>query len=391
MQSARGTGLQSELAHDANAAATSSGERPATRIAGAHHATRAPDAMGVLSSTPLVHLLVYGVDHLLTGELVVREDGGAEHTISWVDGCVAHVKTASDAAPVVAPRAVEQRVAALVAVLPGETSYAFYAATDGSDGDAGDTHVARELACGACDPLDLLLVAARAWDDAARFDAAMLRLGTDPLALSGVGAAAFDTVALTPLEHTALHAIVEGRATVADLLARHADDADALRRFLYLLAVTRRLVVKPSVKPSAMPLAPRTHDSERAAPPRDSARPAAERADLALQRGDIDAALTEASRAVALAPDDCDAVALHVWISSMKASDADAPSYLAGFDRVLERDPRNENALFYRGKLLARLGRPKEALQTFTLLLYANSEHRGAKSEVRLLQRRGVQ
>ena len=377
------TGDKDELRVDAGATATRSGERPVTRVAGAPRFTRAADAVGVLSATPLVHLLVYGVDHVLTGELVLREVDGAEHALTLVEGCIAHVKTASDAAPVVAPRAVEQRMAALVALLPGETSYAFYASVE-SERLGADR--AREIAYGACDPLDLLLVAARAWDDPARFDAAMLRLGTEPLALTGgASGATFDSVALTPLEHAALTAIVEQRITVAELLARHADEADALRRFLYVLAVTRRIVVKPS----ALPPSPRA-DGGSHAPPAHDVRDVTARAEQALQRGDIEAALTEAARAVALAPDDCDAVALHVWISSMKSSDADAQAYLASFDRVLERDPRNENALFYRGKLLARLGRPRDALQVFTLLLYANSEHRGARSEVRLLQRRGV-
>ena len=385
MQRFGSKGVKDELRVGADAMATRSGERPVTRIAGAPRFTRAADAVGVLSSTPLVHLLVYGVDHVLTGELVLREADGAEHALTLVEGCIAHVKTASDEAPVVAPRAVEQRMAALVALLPGETSYAFYASVE-SERVGADR--AREIAYGACDPLDLLLVAARAWDDPARFDAAMLRLGTEPLALTGgASGASFDNVALTPLEHAALTAIVDERITVAELLARHADDAGALRRFLYVLAVTRRLVVKPS----AIPPSPRANAASGAPPAHDvTVRDVTARAEQSLQRGDIEAALTEASRAVALAPDDCDAVALHVWISSMKASDADAGAYLASFDRVLERDPRNENALFYRGKLLARLGRPRDALQVFTLLLYANSEHRGAQSEVRLLQRRGV-
>src|SRR3954471_11875344 len=46
----------------------------------------APTAQGSLEATPLGHLLVYGLDRMLTGTLVLEEPSGKRHAIYFDDG-----------------------------------------------------------------------------------------------------------------------------------------------------------------------------------------------------------------------------------------------------------------------------------------------------------------
>src|SRR5450432_2047903 len=52
----------------------------------------APTAQGSLEATPLGHLLVYGLDRLLTGTLVLEEPTGQRHAIYFDDGGPAKAK-----------------------------------------------------------------------------------------------------------------------------------------------------------------------------------------------------------------------------------------------------------------------------------------------------------
>lgn len=53
-----------------------------------------PTATGSLEITPFGHLLVYALDHLLTGTLVLEEQDGSKHAVLFSDGAPAKVKTA---------------------------------------------------------------------------------------------------------------------------------------------------------------------------------------------------------------------------------------------------------------------------------------------------------
>src|SRR6478735_12564045 len=46
----------------------------------------APTAQGSLEATPLGHLLVYGLDRMLTGTLVLEESNGKRHAIYFEGG-----------------------------------------------------------------------------------------------------------------------------------------------------------------------------------------------------------------------------------------------------------------------------------------------------------------
>ena len=52
----------------------------------------APTAQGSLEATPLGHLLVYGLDRLLTGTLVLEEPTGKKHAIYFDGGGPAKAK-----------------------------------------------------------------------------------------------------------------------------------------------------------------------------------------------------------------------------------------------------------------------------------------------------------
>src|SRR5450432_4645822 len=52
----------------------------------------APTAKGSLEATPLGHLLVYGLDRLLTGTLVLEESTGKRHAIYFDSGGPAKAK-----------------------------------------------------------------------------------------------------------------------------------------------------------------------------------------------------------------------------------------------------------------------------------------------------------
>jgi curved DNA-binding protein CbpA len=56
--------------------------------------TPRPTATGSLDSTPFLNLLVYALDHRLTGTLVLEEAGGRRHAVQFQDGAPWKVKTA---------------------------------------------------------------------------------------------------------------------------------------------------------------------------------------------------------------------------------------------------------------------------------------------------------
>ena len=51
-----------------------------------------PSARGTLTSTPLVHVLVYMLDHRQTGTVVLREIDGRHHVIYFDEGRASMVR-----------------------------------------------------------------------------------------------------------------------------------------------------------------------------------------------------------------------------------------------------------------------------------------------------------
>jgi curved DNA-binding protein CbpA len=59
----------------------------------------APTAKGTLAATPFAHLLIYALDHRLTGTMVFEEATRSKHAIYFVNGAPAQARTASPVAP----------------------------------------------------------------------------------------------------------------------------------------------------------------------------------------------------------------------------------------------------------------------------------------------------
>ena len=59
---------------------------------------QAPTARGTLAATPFAHLLIYALDHRLTGTIVFEEPDHAKHAIYLVEGAPAQVRVAGSVA-----------------------------------------------------------------------------------------------------------------------------------------------------------------------------------------------------------------------------------------------------------------------------------------------------
>jgi cytochrome c-type biogenesis protein CcmH/NrfG len=111
-------------------------------------------------------------------------------------------------------------------------------------------------------------------------------------------------------------------------------------------------------------------------------------AEAALARNDMNTAEAHAARAVAGDPGRTEYVAFHAWVRAQSGVAKDVPEAIRTLNKILEEDPCDERALFYRGKLLRRNGQNKAALRDFVTILYTNPTHKEALAEVRVLRMR---
>lgn len=236
-----------------------------------------PTARGQLSATPLVQVLVYMLDHKLSGTLVLREPDGVESTVIFVAGGPVKVSSGRPVArlgellvemgvatrPDVAPAVVEakrsgvllgarlvergaldadtlraaltrQVVEKLVGLVraPPETTYAFFQDTDHlEDWPSAETFPAH--------PLDAIIACTRAWSDRARIHATLARMANASLELSV--AAELDRVAFTDAERALLARMRDAHPTLTELQREHGADDETLASLVYVLAVTRQL------------------------------------------------------------------------------------------------------------------------------------------------------
>jgi HD-GYP domain-containing protein (c-di-GMP phosphodiesterase class II) len=235
----------------------------------------APTARGTLASTPIVHVLVYMLDHVQTGTVVLREPDSSGHLFYFHEGAPSKARLgkplallgeqliAHGAAPyeavakaiessrrmdtllgefmvetgVLAPEVlaaelatqVGSKIAALVN-LPPETDYAFYAGKNLLEGWGGG-----ELT--PCHPLNAILASVRSWHDRARIRATLGRIAKQPLAFHPD--ADLSVLLLTPEEQAVLDAIAATRSTITTLYQQRVADEDVVSTIVYTLAVTR--------------------------------------------------------------------------------------------------------------------------------------------------------
>ncbi len=121
-----------------------------------------------------------------------------------------------------------------------------------------------------------------------------------------------------------------------------------------------------------------------------AAQDAYRRGEMAMRRDQFALAITEFSRAKELAPKEPDYDAMLAWAKFCEASDKKAIA--AETRKILEnasrRAEKSVTATFYLGRVERMLGRDKEALAHFHMVLEQQPNHKDAQSEVRVLEAR---
>ncbi len=250
-----------------------------------------PTAKGILETTPLPHVLVYMLDHQLSGTVVLYPPGQAENAIVFLNGVPAKVKlglpgyflgeylTESGAlrpdqlneavraakqdgslmgeflvrrgavSRGVLQDALERQLiqrVAFLANLPPRTEYSYFADRN-LLGEWGSDDLVKIGA------LNAVLAAVRIWKDRARVAATLSRLGNHQLVMhERVDLAALH---LTPQESTVLDALITRQPTYGVLNSLQASDSEVAASLVYSLAVTRQFAFPGQVK---APMAPRT-------------------------------------------------------------------------------------------------------------------------------------
>lgn len=108
-----------------------------------------------------------------------------------------------------------------------------------------------------------------------------------------------------------------------------------------------------------------------------------QKAEVLLKRGNLALAEKEALVAFENDPTQADHVALHVWIQSQKPG-ADVNALAVELEKAVKIEPNNLRARWYRGQLLKRMGRLREAIHDFRFIIERDPRHTDAHREVRL-------
>jgi len=242
-----------------------------------------PTARGNLAATPLPHVLVYMLDHSLTGS-VVFEGGAGEDTIYFVSGVPTKIRLNDEVALLgqilvhggaIEAKAVEQAVEgarrlgillgeylvghdlvsreallwaleaqllnkiAYLANLAPEITYSYYREMDLLEGwGGGDVPVACAL--------NPILASVRNWLDRGRVRATLNRIGKHPLVLHDDSA--LENLALLPEEEATLDMIRAHGVPLAQLFKRNVADEEVVSSLVYSLAVTRQFAFKGQKK-----------------------------------------------------------------------------------------------------------------------------------------------
>lgn len=254
----------------------------AEKMANRPKPVREPTARGNLAATPLPHVLVYMLDHSLTGS-VVFEGAGNDDTIYFVHGVPAKVrlsepvallgdvlidagaleKPAIDQAIDAAKRintllgeylvghelvsremlswALEsqllQKIAHLANLAP-EIEYAYYRDHDLLPSWGAETALTH--------PLNPILGSVRNWQDRGRVRATLNRIGKHPLVLHSDSD--LNTLAMMAEEQAVLEAIRAEAMPLSQLFKRNFADEEIVSSLIYTLAVTRQFAFKGQKK-----------------------------------------------------------------------------------------------------------------------------------------------
>lgn len=246
------------------AAAAEEGGRPAAT------------AVGNIQATPVVHILVYVLEHRLAGSVEFRDPAGQCHFIHFSKGTPIKVKTGNRVAPLakelVAAGAVSEPVAAsavieakaaglrlgeylvgqgslrasdlelaltrhmrkkLAAVvnLAPQTTYAFYKDLCLVD-DESEIDI---------EPIGTILSVVRAWHDRARIRATLQRIAGQLMQIHPEST--IDGAEMTEQEALVLQVMRENQITLAELFRVKGLDEEAVATLTYTLAVTRHVLL----------------------------------------------------------------------------------------------------------------------------------------------------
>jgi len=114
-----------------------------------------------------------------------------------------------------------------------------------------------------------------------------------------------------------------------------------------------------------------------------------QKAEVLLKRGNLALAEKEAMIAFENDPSQADHVALHAWIQAQKPN-ADLTDLAVQLEKAAKAEPNNLRVRWYRGQLLKRMGRARDALHDFRFIAERDPRHTDAHREVRLYaMRRG--
>ncbi|MDB4940782.1 MAG: Translation initiation factor 2 [Labilithrix sp.] len=251
--------------------------------------TREPSARGTLAATPLPHVLVYMLDHALTGTVLFESEGG-DDILYFVAGVPTKIRLHDPVALLgqilvhggaIETAAVEQAVegarrlgvllgeylvghdlvsrealswaleaqllnkVAYLANLPPEVSYSYFRDLDLLESwGGGDVPVGCAL--------NPILASVRNWMDRGRVRATLNRIGKHPLIVHED--ADLTNLALLPDEQATLEAILQDQHPLAHLFKRNIADEEVVSSLVYTLAVTRQFAFKGQKKG---PMAPR--------------------------------------------------------------------------------------------------------------------------------------
>lgn len=233
-------------------------------------------AVGNVQATPVVHILVYVLEHRLAGSVEFRDPAGECHVIHFARGAPIKVKTGNRVAPlakelvlagvvteevaavaVMEAKAAGQRLgeylvgqgrlregdlqlaltrhmrkklAAIVNLAP-QTTYAFYKDLCLVD-DESEIDI---------EPLGTILSVVRAWHDRVRIRATLQRIGGQLMQLHPEST--IDSVELTEQEALVLRVMRENQITLAELFRVKGLDEEAVATLAYTLAVTRHVLL----------------------------------------------------------------------------------------------------------------------------------------------------
>ncbi|HEY8079463.1 MAG TPA: hypothetical protein VIF62_35275 [Labilithrix sp.] len=261
---------------------------------------REPTARGNLAATPLPHVLVYMLDHALSGSVLFDDGTDNPDAIYFVRGVPSKIRLRDPVGLLgemlvqgsfLETKAVDQAVEgarrlgillgeylvghdlatreavtwaleaqvlhkiAHIANLPPELGYSYYRDVDMLEGWGGG-----EVTMSA--PLNPILASVRNWMDRARVRATLNRIGKHPLVLHDESD--LTNLALLPEEQTTLDLIKSDPIPLSQLFKRNVAEEEVVSSLIYALAVTRQFAFKGQKKG---PMAPRGVVRAQSAPP----------------------------------------------------------------------------------------------------------------------------